>query len=392
MKAATALAPVSTEAGPWWHQSLGTGAPGIALRHIANARTGAGAWETAHRWAAAMTRHPVNAHSEVAGLFRGAPAVAFALHTADHPAYAHALTGLDRTVNVLVRERLARAHQRIDTGHPAPLREFDLIRGLTGLGIYLLHRRPSWHLLRDVLAYLVRLTEPLDGGQMPGWWSGDGPEGRPSDQWPHGHINFGLAHGIAGPLALLAAAQRRAIVVTGQAEAVSRIMDVLDQWQQGEGATAWWPGLITPAQWQAGTATSSGPQRPSWCYGTPGLARAQQVAALALGDPARQQRAERALAACIRDEKQLSQLTDASVCHGWAGLIQTVHRAAADDSTGELAVLLPDVHARMGHYLDVHGLPEHGGLLEGADGIHLASASVNTPPATDWDACLLLNG
>lgn len=63
-----------------------------------------------------------------------------------------------------------------------------------------------------------------------------------------------------------------------------------------------------------------GPQRPSWCYGTPGLARAQQLAALALTDPRRQQLAEHALAGYVSDVRQLSQLRDASVCHGWAGL------------------------------------------------------------------------
>lgn len=38
------------------------------------------------------------------------------------------------------------------------------------------------------------------------------------------------------------------------------------------------------------------PARPSWCYGTPGLARARQLAGLALRDLARQEAAEHALA------------------------------------------------------------------------------------------------
>ncbi|HEU0090083.1 MAG TPA: hypothetical protein VFQ77_20930 [Pseudonocardiaceae bacterium] len=56
----------------------------------------------------------------------------------------------------------------------------------------------------------------------------------------------------------------------------------------------------------------------------PWPARAQQLAALALGDPQRQWQAENVLARCIADEEQLLQLGDASLCHGWAGLVHSL--------------------------------------------------------------------
>lgn len=153
--------------------------------------------------------------------------------------------------------------------------------------------------------------------------------------------------------------------------------------------------MISRSEWLARTVRQSGPQRPSWCYGTPGLARAQQLAALALADPQRQRRAEEALAGCVADDRQLSQLGDASLCHGWAGLIQTTRRAAGDaGSDSELAAHLPHLHARMEEHLHRHGPPAQDGLLEGAAGVRLAQhlTALNDPPATQWDACLLLNG
>lgn len=59
------------------------------------------------------------------------------------------------------------------------------MRGLTGLGAYLLHRDPHGELVRQVLAYLVRLTEPVPaddeaGLSVSGWWTGDVPSGRPA--------------------------------------------------------------------------------------------------------------------------------------------------------------------------------------------------------------------
>ncbi|WP_338785438.1 lanthionine synthetase LanC family protein [Streptomyces sp. DG1A-41] len=163
----------------------------------------------------------------------------------------------------------------------------------------------------------MRLTEPItiEAQRLPGWWTGDSPDLRPTPRWPGGHGNFGLAHGITGPLALLAMALRHGNTVPGQTQAITRICDWLDRWRNGTGSHAWWPDLITRAEHRRGELQRPGRRRPSWCYGTPGIARAQQLAGLALGDCDRQRQAEQALAGCLADDQQLAQLTDASLCH-----------------------------------------------------------------------------
>ncbi|WP_131786398.1 lanthionine synthetase LanC family protein [Protofrankia symbiont of Coriaria ruscifolia] len=134
--------------------------------------------------------------------------------------------------------------------------------------------------------------------------------------------------------------------------AIDRICAELGQWRCGTPGRRWWPGMVSPSEWKAGAVQQPGPQRPSWCYGTPGLARAQQLAALALGDRRRQHKAESALAGCLVDEKQLAQLGDAGVCHGWAGLVQTTRRAAADAGPDSaLAASLPALHTRFEQHL-----------------------------------------
>src|SRR5207248_2435963 len=161
--------------------------------------------------------------------------------------YAPALAVLDERISDLTRDRLRRARERIDARLLPALREYDLIRGLTGIGAYLLHRLSSiptsgGGLLREVLAYLVRLTEPVtidDRMVLPGWWSGNAPNDQPSPDWPGGHGNIGMAHGIAGPLALLSITLQRGITVLGHAEAIERIGAWLDQWRIGSGTQAW---------------------------------------------------------------------------------------------------------------------------------------------------------
>ncbi len=389
-------APPRQDPVPGWGQGLAEGAAGITLLHIEHARAGTSRWDLTHRWAAAMTRSPVSAHPGSCGLYRGAPAVAFTLHAADQPGYAKVLATLERHVSAITRRRLENAHERISRGQLPALREFDLIRGLTGMGVYLLHRHGDSGLTRDVLSYLVRLTQPVpvESDLLPGWWCGNGPGDQPSPQWPGGHGNLGLAHGISGPLALLSAAARHGVTVPGHADAIRRICGWLDQWRNGTGTQAWWPGMISLPEHRARTIQQHGPGRPSWCYGTPGLARALQLAALALADPRRQRHAEQALAGCVTDEAQLAQIGDASLCHGWAGLLHTTWRTAsvADDGA-ELRAAVPHLLQGLEKQLHDHR-PVSDGLLEGMTGVLLArqAATTDGAPITRWDACLLLEG
>jgi hypothetical protein len=376
-------------------QALYDGAAGIALAHIEYANTGIAGWHTAHQWVTAMLRSPITAHPDTCGLDLGAPAVAFTLHAADRPSYAPTLAILDEHITTATRHRLARAHNRIDAGALPKLREYDLIHGLTGLGAYLMHRHGGGELLLDVLSYLVRLTKPLtiDSEVLPGWWTGNAPGDQPSPRWPGGHGNLGMAHGIAGPLTLLSIAMRSGITVAGHLDAISRICAWLDQWRHGTAAHAWWPEMISTLERRSGTIAQPGPGRPSWCYGTPGLARAQQLAGLALTDPHRQRLAEHALAGCLTDTNQLTQLTDASLCHGWAGVLQTTWRVATDAREPE-QFPTPELLRHTDRFLRLHGPPVCRGLLDGVAGVHLArhTGTVGVAPRSGWDACLLLDG
>lgn len=389
----------------WWPQSLAHGAVGVALLHIERARAGLASWQRAHNWLACTAHGEVSSGGD-SHLYYGAPALAFALHgAADRPgSYARALDNLDHHIAARTRRRLERAHARMDRGELPALAEFDSIRGLAGIGAHLLRRDPQADLIRDVLAYLVRLTEPVKdcGELLPGWWTGLDPAGQPSERFPGGHANSGVAHGVAGPLALLSLAMRRAVAVDGQAEAIGRICAWLDQWRQDSVAGPWWPYWVTRAELRDGRLDTPRPSRPSWCYGTVGLARAQQLAALATGDTARQHMAESALISALTDPGQLAATTGLSLCHGYAGLAHIARRAAADAITAQLTGCLPRLlGAIVPDGADADGLAASLlrraagdlGLLEGAAGIALAlhTAQAGTSPVSGWDSCLLIS-
>jgi len=352
-------------------QSLADGAAGTALLHL----------ETGERAAAFTALQEAVAEgatvADNASLYYGAPAIAFVLAASSWPELAGAAGVAADGTAIVTRRKLGAAHRRIDERRRPDYSEYDLIRGLTGLGV-VLRRIGNHDLLHDVLTYLVRLTETLRS--LPGWWCSNGPS-RDQPDPAGGHGNHGLAHGITGPLALLALTYLDGVHVEGQVAAMNRILSWLDVWEQRsiDGA-AWWPQTLTRAELEHRTPKQPGPGRASWCYGTPGVARAVQLAARAVDDALRQRHAEVAFAACIADPAQTGLLTDRGLCHGTAGLLSTGRHIAADALTP-----IPLAHLRALHDATAAG-DEGAGFLDGRTGADLVTAG----RATAWDECLLL--
>jgi hypothetical protein len=381
---------------PWTAHSLAKGAAGIALFHIESAHLGQGSWRHAHTWIQAAAAGEVSA-ADNTGLYLGAPAIAFILNAASASStarYADALATMDRHVAELAHRRATTALTRIRHGELPAFREYDLFYGLTGIGAHLLRRDPGGSALEHILQYLVALTKPLrvNGQSVPGWWVAHDPHGHLSPHYPDGHGNFGAAHGISGCLMLLSQAQRRGVTVDGQHEAITTICAWLDTWRQDGTTGPWWPEHVTLADLRTGTPRQAGPARPSWCYGTLGIARAGQLAALATHDTGRQRAFEDALHRCLADPAQLDQIIDASLCHGWAGVYQTAWRAARDAATPAIGERLPYLAEALARHAET-GAPSGSGFLEGDAGTALAliTAAQDAAPTSGWDACLLID-
>lgn len=369
-------------------QSLLGGAAGIALLHLERARCGHGDWDTAREWLSAASRDELSTGRN-ATLFYGAAALGFLTRSIadDLRRCPPVLVVLDDKTIELTEARLALAHARLGRGDRPVLAEFDLFRGLSGFGVYHLRHHPDHDITRAVLRYLVRLTEPLHGDDLPGWWTEVSPNGEVTAEFPGGHGNIGLSHGIAGPLALLSLALLQGVVVDGHTEAIARITSWLDRWQQ---PGPWWPGVISLANVATGRIEQSQRQAPRWCYGTVGVARAQQLAGLATGDSGRARLAEAAMLGLLRDPVQLDRILATGLCHGLAGILQTAWRMAADASTGDITAQLPQLCKRLLERLTPP--PQDPEFLDGATGIALALHTLGTgaAPRTGWDSCLLL--
>jgi lantibiotic modifying enzyme len=209
---------------------------------------------------------------------------------------------------------------------------YDLIVGLTGLGVYALQRHPrpsATECLRRVVELLHECARHDEHGLY--WWT---PPQEILDledrkQYPSGRADLGVAHGMAGAVALLGG-----ICGAGVEQATARSLL--------EGAVSWLWAHSVPTEagptfpvWVAPACRPS-PARCAWCYGDPGIAAALLVAARGVR-AASWERAAVALA-CRAADRPVSEtgVVNANFCHGAAGLAHLYNRMY--QATGEPAL------------------------------------------------------
>jgi lantibiotic biosynthesis protein len=390
-EAARRWTPEGNHTATWMH-SLSRGVAGIALLHAERARAELDSWATFHGWARTLTTGLSGGH----GLYAGVPAVAHVLATAAdaNPAmYRSALTTLNSRISRDTIARTRTVHARIDQQTPSDSAEWDVVSGITGLVRHLLRRAPGDPAIKEALKCLIRVVQPIrhQGTLLPGWWSDRDPHRGYSKEWAGGHGNFGLAHGAASILAILALTTLRDIEMPGQQDAAAHLYEWYQRWQQPSPAGPWWPQYISIAELAEGQLHQPQPGRPSWCYGTPGIARALQLADRAFDMPDAGSLASAAIAATFGPQSPAAPLTDLSLCHGYAGTLHTARHLGepADDLVTATLNRLDEEPDAAADALLAAG-PQ---LMEGATGVALALLSYTTDPSltSTWDTFLLLS-
>ncbi|WP_052707677.1 lanthionine synthetase LanC family protein [Streptomyces rubellomurinus] len=384
--------PADPEAVP--APGLGAGPSGAALALAVLAGEDPALRRAAHGLLAGAVRAPGAMRG--GGLYSGAAAVAFAARTmAREPGeYRGLLDALVPRVGESAAGRVVALRADLATGAGLRAHTFDAVSGAAGLGRLLLALEPEGPALAGVLAALVELAAP-GGGALPRWWTAGGPglPGADPDH-PRGHVNLGLAHGVPGPLALLALARLQGVRVPGQDEAIEGLASWLAAHRRPAGG---WPMTVRVEDVAAGRPPADAPTRAAWCYGTPGAARALFLAGTALGRADWRDAAVAALADALADPAAWH-LAGAGLCHGTGGLLRIVQRMAEDSGSAALADHLPALAAATARDLAAAlAAGEPATLLEGTAGAALAlHAHLHGDPRPGgaagggWDAFLLL--
>jgi class I lanthipeptide synthase len=285
--------------------------------------------------------------------------------------------------------------------NPGWPREYDLINGLAGLGVYALEGLPRPTAGACLERIVERLAERADRtGEGIAWFSP--PESLPPFQlaeYPRGLYNLGASHGAAGVVAVLSAACRAGIAAVAARRLLARAMEWLLARREKPERGFLFPHFFHPD-------VASRPSRLAWCYGDPGSAAALLVAARAAGEPAWEREAIAvALHAAARPVAG-SGVRDACLCHGAAGvahLFNRLYRATGEETLAAAARAwfeqalehrLPGsgvggFRSWASDLSGISGWRDDPGFLEGAAGVGLALLAAISPVDPEWDRLLL---
>lgn len=294
--------------------------------------------------------------------------------------------------------------QSIRGRHGLSVREFDVISGLAGVGAYLLAHRASPAMgaaIKHAIEALVDVSSERDE-DIPRWMTPHDAIFEPTTaaRYPAGNLNCGLAHGIPGPLTLMALALSAGAPVAGLREAVAHVAQWLIAHRRDDRWGVNWPAMVTLPESGRG---SDEPSRAAWCYGSPGVARALWLAGTALEDDTPRDLAIEAMRCVYRRPLQARQVDSPTFCHGVAGLLQITLRFANDtglpvfvDAAADLADQLLKAYEPRESLLCFRSIEPGGhrvdnpGLLDGAPGIALVLLAAATDVEPTWDRLFML--
>jgi hypothetical protein len=404
-----------TEFVRWRPHSVASGYAGAAIVFgAADARWPGAGWDRAgHRHLGAATAAMEAALHVDSSLYAGLAGLGFAAEVlaAGRDRYRR-LTG---AVDAELLPRIEQAVWRLDGADGGPVATFDLISGLSGAGVYLLARRAdpaADRVLRLLLSGLARLlsdrSEPRRW-HTPAAYLGESMRAA----YPHGNLNCGLAHGLPGPLALLAIAARDGVEVAGMTEAIAMAADWLAAARIDLAEGPDWPNALAlpspdghsdPRRASRPHNAGAGvrPGRVAWCYGSPGVARSLWLAGTALDDARLRDLAVRTMRTALARPAGERLITSPTFCHGTAGLLQITMCFARDTRLPEFIAATADLTAELlGEYEPASILGyrdvepgdvrvDQPSLLDGAPGVALAligaSAAANPAAATGRSA------
>lgn len=377
--------------------SISRGYAGLSMMcgHFHSCFPGEGWDQMAHRYLKRAVRFMERVPKVSVSLLDGLSGLSFAALSLTSHGFAYEQLLIEHNKAICSTTRTL-CHDLAERKSGFPVHLWDLVSGITGSGGYLLSGRrdpKTGKTLSAVLQCLVDLTQEKEG--LPRWHTP--AHLSHTKEWlaayPSGSLDCGLAHGIPGPVALLALAKLNGVIVGGLEEALERGVQwlmknrLVDPWGPN------WPYAVsltaTPSQGAERNALAP-PARAAWCYGSPGIARALWLAGKALNVASYQDAAIEAMEAVYRRPMPARQIDSPTFCHGIAGLLQITLRFAQEAVNPEpFVVAARDLTHQL--ILQVQGRAvDEPGLLEGAAGVALVLLSASTPVEPAWDRLFLL--
>jgi lantibiotic modifying enzyme len=282
---------------------------------------------------------------------------------------------------------------------------YDLVSGLTGIGVYALERLPRASAIKCLKLVVDRLDETAEHNVDGVTWLTRAHllPAHQREQCLNGYYNLGLAHGVPGVIALLGQ-----VCAAGVAsEKARQLLDDAIQWILRQRLTATEQSTFSP--WINFSGAEREDCRLAWCYGDAGVAMSLLVAARSINEISWEHEALAIARRAAKRNPESAGVRDAGLCHGAAGLGHIFNRLF--QASGE-EVFRDAARFWFGRTLEfrrkgfgVGGFSSYRfdreteaesweseiGLLEGAAGIALVLLAAVNDIEPKWDRVLLVS-
>jgi len=203
---------------------------------------------------------------------------------------------------------------------------YEVIKGLSGPFRYLLdncgHDKTDEMIIRLINIFIKRSKDiTILGHKVTGWhyYPSTMEKSFMDVEAANGCINYGVSHGMGGPLVVLSMAYHKGFEADGLKDAINGLIKEYMNAVYYAADIAYWPGRITLEQHIGQGEMSHEPNAMSWCYGSPGILRALFMAGVFMSNDEVKQFALDELIKIAKMDLADYLLIQPIICHGYVG-------------------------------------------------------------------------
>ena len=209
------------------------------------------------------------------------------------------------------------------------MRKYDVISGLSGSLYYLLDF--SWNedeikKLENIISYLVGLTKYHDykGKSVIKFHITRENQFRDDEKerFPNGNFNFGISHGMMGPLVALSKAYSLGYNVDGLKESIGELAEIYERFKVYKDNIPLWPSQLSLEQYLIGKCEEEHCHlASSWCYGNISISRGLQKVSKNMGWIEKEKLYKEDLINILNQPSENYNLHSPALCHGYSSIL-----------------------------------------------------------------------
>ena len=203
---------------------------------------------------------------------------------------------------------------------------YEVIKGLSGPFRYLLDNTDDNQMnemTKQVINVFIKRSKDITilDHKITGWhyYPSSMEKRYMAEDASNGCINYGVSHGMGGPLAVLSMAYHKGFDAEGLKDAIDGLISEYMNAVYYANDIAYWPGRITLEQHIGQEKSPDTPNAMSWCYGSVGILRVLYMAGVFMSNDRVKQFALDELLKIAKLDLPSYLLSQPIVCHGYVG-------------------------------------------------------------------------